>query len=111
MLIFFINYLQAENYYESSNNYVSGVFRGSNRLLNVNIRFLENLKGELEILSRDNAVIATLRRGEIHFQSNLIVSTKNFQMEFKPLLERTIHSLNTNPTGEFITFLNDIKET
>ena len=91
-------------------NFVDGVFRGSNRLLNVKIKFIENLKGELEILSRDLAVLATLRQGDIYFQSDLTLLTNNFQMDFKPLLERTTHSLNTNPTGEFLTFLRDIKE-
>ncbi len=92
-------------------NFVSGVFRFSNRFLNVNIKFIGNLKGELEILSRDLAVIATLRQGEIYFQSDLTLLTNNFRMEFKPLLQRTTNTFNTNPTGEFLTFLNDIKET
>ena len=92
-------------------NSVSGVFRGSDRLLNVTIKFIGNLKGELEILSRDLAVLTTLRQGDIYFQSDLTLLTNNFQMEFKPLLEKTTHSLNTNPTGEFLTFLRDIKET
>ncbi len=91
-------------------NYVSGVFRGSNRFLNVTVRFKGNLKGELEIPSRNLAEIAAIRRGEIYFQSDLMPSTNNFRMKFKLLLKRTTHSFNTNTTGEFLTFLNDINE-
>jgi len=109
-IIKFISRFKANLHNLTHVNYVSGVFRGSNRFLNVNIRFKGNLKGELEILYRDLAEITAIRRGEINFQSDLTPSTNNFRMEFKLLLERTTHSFNTNPTGEFLTFLNDINE-
>ena len=94
----------------TQNNYVSGSFRGIDRTINVNIKLKGNLKGELEFLTRDIAEINSIRQGAIKFQSNLTSLNKNFGMEFIPLLERTTHSFNTNPTGEFLTFIVDVKE-
>jgi len=97
-------------------NFVSGTLIGENGALLVNIKFIENLKGEVEFLSRDIREIDTITYGEFKSQSNTIVSDINFGIEFillvKEISYETLEVLRgaAYATGKFLTNMIDIKE-
>lgn len=116
----FINILKfmdrfRQNFKElSQNRYFSGLLKGGNRMLEVELKFKDNLEGNINFIFGKRLQIERLIREELKFQSLYNELYYNYGIEFELLLKKVTYeditdfrSLNT---GKFLTLMIDLKK-
>ncbi len=76
----------------------------------VNIKFEDDLKGNIEFMTRNRRELDTITRRNLTFISNINPLYNNFRIKFIPMIEVISNSIGENPTGKFLRLMVDIRE-
>jgi len=96
-------------------NYLKGNIIYDDNAKEIRIKFLENLHGQLKLMTNDTTFIRQMDLTNVYFRSSEIISSYDYELTFKVIFKNLEYNLipSSNEqeiTGSFLTLMIDLKK-